>query len=270
MELETLLINCIPTQSPKRIKEAVRYSLLAPGKRIRPRLSLACAEMIGLNSEAAQSAAIAIELIHCFTLIHDDLPCMDNDDFRRDQPSCHIKFSEDVALLAGDALIPLAFEILLKSKNHVQLSNLTNALGRLSSASGMTGVIGGQISELDLTKDSSLDDLKLVHRAKTGALFSAALLLPMDLLGILESTKEGTVLAEFAKFLGLSFQLADDLEDTKEKDQPSSVLFYPDHQKYIKEAKDDLVLSTQELKKIWSDKALPLIKISNEVIQKLN
>ncbi len=259
--------------TPKALQEAIRYSLLAPGKKIRPRLLLACAEMLGLPSQQVLPAAIAIEMIHCFTLIHDDLPCMDDDDFRRGLPSNHKKFGESTALLAGDSLIALAFDVFLDSP--VEMPHLKHGLKRLAWASGPRGVTGGQAAEGDLSKDSSIEQLHQMHRQKTGALFIASLLIPKDLAGIPDSSAEGQSILIFADQLGLAFQVADDLEDLKEaapgtfQPEPTSVLFFLSPEQARQRTLEQLTAASQRLATHWGERAQVLCQIAEEVIRKL-
>jgi geranylgeranyl diphosphate synthase type II len=253
--------------TPPNLAEAIRYSLLAPGKRIRPRLLLACARLVGLSSEAALPAAVALEMIHCFTLIHDDLPCMDNDDFRRGRPSNHKVHGEALALLAGDALIPLALDSLTDAAPFVAPQHWLQSLKRLSWASGPRGVIGGQAAESLLLPQSSLDELKLMHAMKTGALFSAALLLAKDLAGISDDETKGRAIHTFAAGLGLAFQAADDLEDgEKEASKPTSLLFHLPHEKARELALGQLRESVAALQQAWGETAsAELMSIAHEV-----
>ncbi|MGK5084642.1 polyprenyl synthetase family protein [Bdellovibrionota bacterium FG-1] len=252
-------------QTPAPLAEAIRYSFLAPGKRIRPRLVLATAQMIGLPLEAALPAAAAIEMVHCFTLIHDDLPCMDDDDLRRGRPSNHKKYGEATALLAGDALMTLAWETLLDATPHVEPTYLLQALHRLAWASGPRGVIGGQAAEPLLHAKSPIEDMRTMHSMKTGALFLAAILLPLDLVG---QTNES--LQNFAAELGLAFQVADDLEDL-ESDQPTSVLFYLSAAQARQETIARLSKASGDLTQKWGQaQARLLTQIADEVIVSLN
>lgn len=278
MEFESELkirFEKIISGAPERLVESIRYSLFAPGKRIRPRLVFATSEMIGLDLYAAHAAASALELIHCFTLIHDDLPCMDDDDFRRGRPSNHKQFGEAIALLSGDALMVMAWDALLLARDKVPPENLLNAFHTLSHATGPLGVIGGQAAELELAKKGStatLTHLEQVHAAKTGALFSAALLLPMDLAGISTETPKGGCIKKFAASLGLAFQVADDLEDSFENHQkpdPTHILFFQSRDEASRNSILRLDSSCEELNKNWGDLATPLIQIASEVKRKL-
>jgi geranylgeranyl diphosphate synthase type II len=258
-------------RTPSNLAESIRYSLLAPGKRIRPRLALACARMIGLGEAAALPAALAIEMIHCFTLIHDDLPCMDNDDFRRGRPSNHKIYGEGIALLAGDALILAALDVLTEAAPHVSAPAFARALRRFAWASGPRGVIGGQAAENLLTESSVIAELEQMHAMKTGALFSAALLMPKDLAGISDTESRGHAIARFAAELGLAFQVADDLEDAeKEATKPTSVLFYLPEEKVRMRTLERLGSATEELQSAWGDEAsAELAGISREVRKSL-
>lgn len=252
--------------SPPNLAEAIRYSLLAPGKRIRPRLALACARMIGLDPQAALPAALAIEMIHCFTLIHDDLPCMDDDDFRRGRPSNHKAHGEAVALLAGDALMMVALDTFTEASSHSTPAAFVQALKRFAWASGPRGVIGGQAAEALLGPASQLSELERMHAMKTGALFSAALLLPMDLAGILETETRGQAIASFAEALGLAFQIADDLDDAAEDSGPTSILFYRNANEARAGMVSKLKAATDALRSAWGETASrELISIAEEV-----
>lgn len=255
--------------SPLHLSDSIQYSLLAPGRRIRPRLLLKCAEMLGFSAQDVFPAAAAIEMIHCFTLIHDDLPCMDNDDFRRGQPSNHKKFGESTALLAGDALIALAVEVFLESK--VDFQFLKTGLKRLTWAMGPRGVIGGQAAESLLGKASGIDELIQMHRQKTGALFSAAILIPKDFAGISDESTEGVILHRFADALGLAFQVADDLEDDGETSiAPStSILSHLSRTEAGTAARNRLGSATEQVCQQWGSHAGFLNEISDEVIQKI-
>jgi geranylgeranyl diphosphate synthase type II len=260
--------------SPPNLAEAIRYSLLAPGKRIRPRLAMACARMIGMSMDAALPAALAIEMIHCFTLIHDDLPCLDDDDFRRGRPSNHKAHGEAIALLAGDALMMIALDTFAEAALTAKPAHFARALRRFAWASGPRGVIGGQAAEALLGRGSQLPELQRMHAMKTGALFSAALLMPMDLAGIDETEPRGRAITQFAAALGLAFQVIDDLDDaaqdsgscTAPPSDPTSILFYREAKDARSDALAQLKASTHALKAAWGDAAtLELATIAGEV-----
>lgn len=209
-----------PIRAPESLDAAIRYSLLAPGKRIRPRLCYSAALTLGLAPEVATRAALAIEVFHCFSLIHDDLPCMDDDDFRRGQPSNHRVHGEAMALLAGDALLGLSSELLLECSEFVPPSNLLNALQRFHALTGVLGVIGGQALELQtelaqakLGTRPSQAAIEQIHWMKTAALFVACIALPVELSGTDPKSPFALALLQYGDALGRAFQIADDLED---------------------------------------------------------
>jgi farnesyl diphosphate synthase len=201
-------------QSPSRLHQAMRYSALNPGKRIRPALVYATGEMLAAEAENLDRAAAAVELIHAYSLIHDDLPCMDDDDLRRGIPTCHIKFDEATAVLAGDALQTLAFEILsaTPATNLSEYKQL-QMLRTLCKASGSLGMGGGQAIDLIMTNQvSNIATLESMHKMKTGALIKASVKL-----GFLASDCEDQVIAThldtYSECLGLAFQIRDDILD---------------------------------------------------------
>jgi geranylgeranyl pyrophosphate synthase len=193
--------------------EAIEYSLLAGGKRLRPALVLECG--LAVNSAAASdpsvlAAAAAIELIHTFSLVHDDLPAMDNDDLRRGVPTNHKVFGEALAILAGDAMVTMAFEVLARDAD----PRLVPALVReLASASGPEGMIGGQVLDMEgETRSLPLSELQRVHRLKTGALLTAACRLGVIAAGAGHGPLL-TPMTHFGRHLGLAFQIVDDVLD---------------------------------------------------------
>lgn len=269
-ELKNFL-NRYSKASP-HLMEAIRYSLLAPGKRIRPKLALACSEMLDLSREAALPAALSLEMVHCFTLIHDDLPCLDNDDFRRGQPSNHKQFGEALALLAGDALLTMAWEALADAASLVSAQNFFSALKEFSRAIGPLGAIGGQAAELQLDHRSSLSALEQVHTQKTGTLFLASLLIPRALAGISSQDLKGAAIEELGLTLGLAFQTSDDIEDSPPEgapQEPNSILFFKSKLEAAEFALKRLKASQNELMKAWGDRAHPLLEISKEVESRL-
>jgi geranylgeranyl diphosphate synthase type II len=256
---------------PSNLQQSIEYSLLAPGKRIRPRLALDCGAMLGLSREACMPVALALEMTHCFTLIHDDLPSMDNDDFRRGKPSNHKVYGEAVALLAGDGLMTMALEVLAEAGSQVEGTCFVAGLRRFLAAVGPRGVIGGQAAELQLGESSTLADLRRMHEGKTGALFSAALLVPKDFAGVSDEAAEGQVIVDFARELGLAFQTADDLEDADGKDYPpASVLHYLSAEEAARVAAEGLKRAQKALSAEWGAGAAPLIAISDEVLRSLS
>ncbi len=202
----------------KEVIEAARYSLLGPGKRLRPLFVLSALKDLGIPLEAGLDPAIAIEMIHTYTLIHDDLPCMDNDDLRRGRPTLHKVYSESTALLAGDYLLTYAFEILAKSKQLTPEQRL-KLIAILSSRSGLKGAIGGQIVDMKSEgQDISWEMVQFMHLHKTAALFTAAL----EFVSIIANfpPKEHYVLQTVGRNFGVAFQIINDLYDDFCPDSP--------------------------------------------------
>ncbi len=193
---------------------AMKYALLDGGKRIRPVLTLEFCRVCGGNIQSALPFACAVEMIHSYSLIHDDLPCMDNDDLRRGKPSCHKQFGEAVALLAGDALLTLAFETMLNKSVNTGLSaqNRLNAAAVLAKQAGAMGMIGGQVIDLDCEgKNVPIQVLQKMDDLKTGALISAACQMGCILAGADEKMIQAA--DRYAKNIGLAFQIMDDILD---------------------------------------------------------
>ncbi|OYP38135.1 farnesyl-diphosphate synthase [Rhodopirellula sp. MGV] len=213
---------------PDVLADAIRYALLAPGKRLRPALVLMAAETCGGDIRDGLPGAVAVEMIHAYSLIHDDLPAMDDDDLRRGRATVHIEFDEATAILAGDALQPMAFAHLCR---HIEdPSRLATAVNLLAVAAGPANLVGGQADDLaaerecnehpnaderkidaSAAEDGRLEKLRAIHRRKTGALFSASLQLGAVLAGANDSMRQS--LADYACDIGLAFQVVDDLLD---------------------------------------------------------
>ena len=196
---------------PRPLYKALRYALLAPGKRFRPALVLAAARWLDLDADGMLSAALAVELIHTYSLIHDDLPAMDNDDLRRGRPTLHRALSEDVAILAGDALQPMAFDWLMECA--AEPERRVEALRVLARAAGPAGLVGGQVRDLHPSRDGRgvlAEDVLTLHREKTGALITAAVVLPAVLSGDAEAAAR---LTRYGQAVGLAFQITDDMLD---------------------------------------------------------
>ena len=197
--------------------EAMRYSLLAGGKRIRPVLALATAEAIGREPASVLPLAAAIELIHTYSLIHDDLPAMDNDDLRRGRPTCHRAFGEDVAILAGDGLYAEAFRLLLAGQPG-EPANVLAAAAELAAATGVGGMVGGQYLDVANTALAGPPGLRRLHELKTGRLIAASIECVLLLVG---AHKRDTIslYREFASELGVLFQIVDDILDVTGSEQ---------------------------------------------------
>ena len=193
------------------LEEAMRYSLLAGGKRIRPVLALATARAIGPEQQEVLPLAGAIELIHTYSLIHDDLPAMDDDGLRRGQPTCHVKFGEDVAILAGDGLYAEAFRHLLTRQRSAP-ERVLQAAAELAAATGVSGMVGGQYADVSLHTPPGGAALRRLHELKTGRLISASVLCVLLLGGI----ADGPATIPFRRFateMGVLFQIVDDILD---------------------------------------------------------
>lgn len=197
---------------PSVLRDAIRHSLLAGGKRLRPLLVLMAAEACGSERQCAIPAACAVEMVHAYSLIHDDLPSMDDDDLRRGQPSCHVKYGEAMAILAGDALLAQAFETISAGIQPPGVA--VRCCFELARAAGASAMVGGQVDDLQAAFSAgSPDELERIHRRKTGAMFRVSLRL-----GALVAEAEDRLLAaldSFARKLGLAFQIIDDLLDVR-------------------------------------------------------
>ena len=193
------------------VSEAARYSLIGGGKRVRAILCLAVCEMLCGDMDVAARYAAALEMLHCYSLIHDDLPCMDNDDTRRGQPSCHKKFGEATAMLAGDALLTAAFEVLAGTEKATAAQN-ADAVHTLAAAAGARGMVYGQELDLRFETQAATDaQLREVHRCKTGMLINAAAQLGAIAADAFREDRE--IVGRFAFVVGLVFQIVDDVLD---------------------------------------------------------
>jgi farnesyl diphosphate synthase len=209
--LEQLLPT--PDLAPQRLHQAMRYAVLGGGKRVRPLLVHAAGELSGAGAETLDAAACAVELIHAYSLVHDDLPCMDNDVLRRGKPTCHMQYDEATALLVGDALQSLAFQALCESP--AASPSLVQGLRLLAQASGSRGMAGGQAMDLaGVGQSLSPEELEFMHIHKTGALIRAAVLLGGGA-GEPLSEAEMENLDHYAKRCGLLFQVVDDILDVE-------------------------------------------------------
>lgn len=211
---EHALSEALPSaeHTPHRLHDAMRYAALGGGKRVRPLLAFAAGELSGAPTDKLDVVACAVELIHAYSLVHDDLPCMDDDDLRRGRPTCHVEYDEATALLVGDSLQTLAFE-LLASPRLGQPERQLAMLALLARASGSQGMAGGQAIDLAAVgKPLELPELELMHALKTGALIRAAVLLGV-LAGDPLPDEEMALLDRFARRAGLLFQVVDDILD---------------------------------------------------------
>ena len=206
--LESLRFTTEP--SAEGLQDAMRYSLLAGGKRIRPVLSLATAAAVGMQPQAVLPLAAAIELIHTYSLIHDDLPAMDDDDLRRGRPSCHKAFGENVAILAGDALYAEAFRLLL-TRQRSEPADVLSAAAELAAATGVEGMVGGQYIDVSDAAPTGPEGLRRLHELKTGRLIAASI---ECVLALSEASQRARIcFSSFASELGVLFQIVDDILD---------------------------------------------------------
>jgi len=238
-EVNEWLDRLVPSEStpPELLHRAMRYSLLAGGKRLRPALVLAAGESFGADTDDLMPAACAIEMIHTYSLIHDDLPAMDNDDLRRGRPTCHKAFGEAVAILAGDALLTQAFRVLAADSPARNAERQLRVIREVATAAGtVEALIGGQMADIE-SEGKKVDDsaLEYIHRSKTGAMISASVVVGGTVAGASENEVER--LREYGQRIGLAFQIADDILDvtstseqlgkTPGKDQAANKATYP-------------------------------------------
>ena len=212
--IETVLARTLPAAdvAPQTLHSAMRYSALGGGKRVRALLCYAAAELCNTELKIADAAASAVELIHAYSLVHDDMPCMDDDDLRRGKPSCHKQYDDATALLVGDALQSLAFEVLAAPQLCANAHQQVQLLHMLAIASGSTGMAGGQAIDLGAVgKPLTQTQLESMHQLKTGALIQASVLLG----AINGSTAQIKAVSEYARNIGLAFQVVDDILDVE-------------------------------------------------------
>lgn len=265
--------------------DSMRYSLLAGGKRIRPILAIASYEMFkGVDAERSNTvmpAALAVEMIHTMSLIHDDLPCMDNDDFRRGRPTNHKVYGDNMAVLAGDALLALSFEHVAKHTKHVDAQRVVKVLELLGNAVGAEGLAGGQAVDVKMEgKDVTLDTLRWIHTHKTAVLLRVSVAIGAIVAGA--SEQDVARVSEFAGNIGLAFQIADDVLDvtastealgkTAGKDQAVDKATFP---KLLgieesRAAAGELVREAKELLKPFGERANTLLALADFIIERNN
>jgi geranylgeranyl diphosphate synthase type II len=271
-KLALLSKNC-----PLILRQAMQYSLLAPGKRLRPVLALLTCETIIGHHHPAMAFGAALEMIHCYSLIHDDLPAMDDDDLRRGRPTCHIQFDEATAILAGDALQAYAFQVILESD--LEPAQKVAAGQILAAAAGAEGMVGGQVDDIQAeTHGGDADFLMAIHRRKTGAMIRASALMGVEAAGGSESDRKA--FEKYGECIGIAFQIADDLLDVEGscentgkrtgKDQDRGKLTYPSFwgveesrrkaERYVEEAFDSL--------QGYGEAALPLRQLARYIIER--
>src|SRR3954470_11937606 len=216
-QMETALARLLPSAhvAPARLHEAMRYATLEGGKRVRPLLAFAAGELAAAPPERLEIAAAAVEIIHAYSLVHDDMPCMDDDVLRRGKPTVHVEYDQATALLVGDALQSLAFQLLAEARLSDQPGAQLEMVRTLAAAAGSRGMAGGQQIDLESTgKPLALPELELMHIHKTGALIRAAVLLG-SACGTSLSASEKTSLDKYGKCMGLAFQVVDDVLDAE-------------------------------------------------------
>lgn len=283
-DIEAALKASVKSTTPEtdKICESMDYSLMAGGKRIRPVLCIAACEMFGGSQEAAMPTAVALEMIHTMSLIHDDLPSMDNDDLRRGKPTNHIIYGEDVAILAGDALLSTSFQHVAEETKGVSADRLLDVIIRLGKSVGPIGLAGGQVMDLECEgkQGVTLEDLTWIHTHKTATLLQVAVASGAILGGA--SKEEVQACEKFALNIGLAFQVADDILDvtastedlgkTAAKDLDADKTTFPkllgleeskvEARRLIDEAKDSL--------EPFGAKAAPLLAIADYIIERSN
>jgi geranylgeranyl pyrophosphate synthase len=214
------LLRLLPSENsePTELHQAMSYSTFNGGKRIRPFLVYACGKALNLSADCLDNIAVAIELIHCYSLVHDDMPAMDNDDLRRGKATCHIAFSEATALLTGDALQTQAF-LTLTQNTHLSAEQKLTQVQLLASASGSLGMAGGQAIDLSsVGKQLTLEQLQIMHGAKTGALIRACTTM-VACISFSKTSNEYKALDSYAQKIGLAFQIKDDILDIESDTQ---------------------------------------------------
>lgn len=201
--------------APERLHEAMRYSILGGGKRVRALLAHAAGELCGADSAKVEIAAAAVEMIHAYSLVHDDMPCMDDDDLRRGKPSCHKRYDDATALLVGDALQTLAFQILSQAGLFADAQKQLEVIQTLALASGSRGMAGGQAIDLaSVGQNLTQAELEYMHIHKTGALIRAAALMGAHCAEQADAERLRAV-DQYAQYIGLAFQVVDDILDTE-------------------------------------------------------
>lgn len=270
-------LDRLTERAPDRLRDAIAYSLLAPGKRLRPVLALWGAEAICGSYQPGLPAAVAVEMIHCYSLIHDDLPAMDDDDLRRGRPTCHIQFDEATAILAGDALQPMAFEVL--ATGYESPHTIARACRFLAEAAGPTALVGGQSDDLRAEKeggDARL--LELIHARKTGAMIRVSVALGAMAAGATSTQLE--YIMEYGAAIGQVFQIVDDLLDVHStaesmgkrtgKDEARGKLTYPSVYGIQESQKAAFELTQKAIRTMESfgQRGKPLVQLARYILER--
>ncbi|PZV16000.1 MAG: farnesyl-diphosphate synthase [Pseudanabaena sp.] len=281
-DVEAALDASISITYPEKIYESMRYSLMAGGKRLRPILCLAANELLGGDRASAMPTACAMEMVHTMSLIHDDLPAMDNDDFRRGKLTNHKVYGDDIAILAGDALLAYAFEFIAAQTKNVPPENILKAIAHLGHAVAATGLVGGQVVDLECEGklDVTAETLTFIHIHKTAALLESCVICGALLAGANDTDIKR--LSIYANNIGLAFQIIDDILDitatseqlgkTAGKDIAAQKVTYPSlwgietsqqkAQELVEQAKAQLVS--------YGDAALPLMALADYITSRKN
>ncbi|KAI7838529.1 hypothetical protein COHA_007672 [Chlorella ohadii] len=282
--IDAALDRSVPLQYPEIINEAMRYSLLAGGKRVRPALCLAACELVGGTIEQAMPTACSLEMIHTMSLIHDDLPSMDNDDFRRGKPTCHKVYGEEIAILAGDALLSLSFEYIARETKGVDPARVLQVIVEVGKAVGSEGLVAGQV--VDIKSEGAgtsvgIETLQYIHEHKTAALLEAAVVSGAILGGA--SQVDIDRLRKYSRSIGLAFQVVDDILDitatteelgkTAGKDLASAKTTYPSlvGLERSREIADELIEEAKSMLATYDPaKAAPLYALAEYIRSRKN
>ena len=277
-KFDSFFINLLPKDKfSKRLHSAMNYSLTVGGKRLRPVFLVEISKIFGVSIKRAFRSAAALEFIHCYSLVHDDLPAMDDDDLRRGHFTCHKKFDDATAILVGDAFQSLAFEILSDKKTHPNPEIRCRLINQLSKASGALGMVGGQMLDLEAEKKKlNIKEILLLQKLKTGELFRFSCIAGP----ILSGEKDLNTFTKFADNLGLAFQIKDDLLDVegdenkmgkktkKDLSRGKETLISFFGKENAKKKSEELIKNSTKLLKPYGKKAQKLIELTNFVISR--
>lgn len=281
-EVESALDASIAITYPEKIYESMRYSLMAGGKRLRPILTLAACELLGGDRATAMPTACAMEMVHTMSLIHDDLPAMDNDDFRRGKLTNHKVYGDDIAILAGDALLAYAFEYIAAQTKAIPAERILKVVAHLGHAVAATGLVGGQVVDLECEgkPDVTSETLTFIHIHKTAALLESCVICGALLAGANDTDIKR--LSTYANNIGLAFQIIDDILDitatseelgkTAGKDLAAQKVTYPSLWgiEASQQKAQDLVTEAKEQLTSYGDAALPLMAIADYITSRKN
>ena len=280
IEFDDFFLKLLPKKKySQKLHDAMKYSIKVGGKRLRPLFLIEISKIFNVKKTMAFRAAAAIELIHCYSLVHDDLPAMDDDDLRRGHLTCHKKYDDATAILVGDAFQSLAFEILSDKRTHPNANVRCNLINELSKASGATGMVGGQMLDLDAEKKKlNLSEILMLQKLKTGELFRFSCVAGP----ILSEQKDLKHFEEFANNLGLAFQIKDDLLDVegdekqmgkktkKDLSRGKETLVSYLGKEDAKKKSEDLINDSKQILKFYGKRANRIIDLTNFVISRNN